>query len=111
MPKKMPVGVSLIFMCLGLGAHTQALQQNRGLVVLGEISSDDLRRTAHRLSVSEEHVGNGLIALEKATALAMEVPPDNSFIALGQLWVYLDRKLAESITTSPSAGNFMRVAA
>ena len=97
MPKELYVGISLALVCLSLQVQTHAQTQNRELVVLGEITSDEIRRSAHRLGVSEEHMSNGLIALERGTALAMEVPPHQYFREIGRLWVNMDRKRAANV--------------
>ena len=88
---------SSILLCLGLSLLAESAGQDRELVVIGQLSFDEIRRDAHRLSVSEEQLINGRTALHRATALAPRAPLLNGVRELGSLWVHLDREGAEDV--------------
>ncbi len=86
----------LIPLSLLLLSTDQAAAQKQ-LILSGEPLSEEVRHTAHRLSVSEERLITGRIALDRATGLATTTPIQNSYSELGSVWTQLDRKNAKDV--------------
>lgn len=86
------------FCCVFLALSFTPPAAQEGKVIVVNVDSKDLKRTAYRLRIPVERVKNAREALQEATDLAKRVRPiqTNSVSQLGNWWITFYRSKAES---------------
>ncbi len=80
----------ILFCCAALSVPSLSGQ---AVVSVGS-QSKELKRTAHQLRISAEHLKNAREALQQATDLARRSPDSSSLSQLAQNWIRLDKSKA-----------------